>query len=243
MLNSYKLFAERSSYYYQRRRIYYKDWYWYLPEKVKVLIMMISVGGFLAALPLLDSLFHEGRYLLSFAVVTIWVMVGYSSSDDAFWIPERVTDELKYKVDGSALDFFNTRIASNHLISALYWIIAPVCTLLLRFCFPLAPLAIALFAMIGQFSSADGSYFALFLSFAAFTGIYSLVHGRHKGLRDRSMAQINAIKTQAKMRKTNNHFKDVEFDVDWLCKAKFDLELCVSWLTIILVELLLIRFI
>ena len=241
MINAYKSFAESSGYYYQRRRLYYKDWYWYLPEKVKVLIMMISVGIFLAALPLLDSLFHEGRYLLSFAALAVWVMVGYSSSDDAFWIPERVTDELKYKVDGVALDFFNTRIASNHLISALYWITAPVCTFLLRFCFRLAPLGIAIFT-IGQFSSADGGL-VIFLTFAAFTFIYSLVHGRHKNLRDRSMAQINAIKTQAKMRKTNNHFKDVEFDVDWLCKAKFDLELCVSWLAIILVELLLIRFI
>jgi hypothetical protein len=255
---SNKSFPEASNYYYQRRRKYFKEWYWYIPEKIKYFIIMVSASLFIVAIFLLVGLFREGSYALSFTAIAVWIMLGYSASKDAFWMPEIVTDELKYKaehsyrsfftgelkysVEDSSIDFFKTTIASNYLVTVLYWMISPACFFLLRLCFPVAPIILA-FVMFKHLSFFSEAFELLVISATwPVPFLYSLIHSRIKDLKARAIENVTTFKKMAKMRRTNNRFKDIEFDIDWHFKAKFDVEMCVLWLSIILAELLVIRF-
>ena len=254
-----KSFPQASEYYYLRRRSHFKEWYWYIPEEIKYFIIMVSASFFFVAIFLLAGLFREGSYALSFTAIAVWIMLGYSASENAFWIPEIVTDELKYKaersyrcfftgelkysVEDSSIDFFKTSIASNYLVTILYWMISPACTFLIRFCFPLAPIILA-FVMFKQLSFFSRGSFELLVISATWPVplLYGLVHSRIKELKARAIENVTTFTKMAKMRRTNNRFKDIEFDIDWHFKAKFDVEMCVLWLSIILAELLVIRF-
>ena len=108
MKESNKMFPELADYYYQRRYLYHKDWYWYLPETFKEILVVLSIlaiflfGYFLV-------LIQDYFLCLVFSGVFLWS--GIAGAKEPWWIPDRISDHFKYNakfsdgVKGNIPDF------------------------------------------------------------------------------------------------------------------------------------------
>ena len=93
MKDSKKMFPEQADYYYQRRFLFHKDWYWYLPETIKQVFVVLSIitiflfGYFLVFLQ---------DFFLSLVFLAIFFWSGIAGAKEPWWMLERISDHFKY---------------------------------------------------------------------------------------------------------------------------------------------------
>ncbi len=243
MSDSNKKFPKGADFYYQRRHLYYKDWYWYLPESVKYLIIALSATTFPFFIYLIDSVFHDGEYLVTLFLIGIWLWSGIAGAKNAWWMPDRVTDELKYTY-GYQSDFWETELAAQKGINVLFVIISSPINFIywsIAAFFFLGPILLGAVAFDHLFSVHDDfQYLGLIISSWPYLFGSNAIYVKHKAFQVAAMNNINDIRKAGKLRK-NDVFKNLEFDVAQLCNKKFTFEYWVYCMTFILVELLILN--
>jgi hypothetical protein len=244
MSDSNKKFPKGADFYYHKRHLYHKDWYWYFPESFKYLIISLSAITFPFFIYLIDSLLHDGAYLVCAFLIGIWLWSGMSGAKNAWWMPDRVTDELKYAPPHVfQTDFWRTKLATYGGMKVLFLIIsAPINLIFWSVALSLiaGPTIFGILALDHLFVLHEYG-FAIIISSGPFFFGLNAIYGKHKEFEDATMDKINDIRKSAKLRK-NDDFKNLEFDIAQICNKKFTLETWLYCMAIICVELLIINF-
>tara|TARA_B110000503_G_C7074632_1_gene382375 strand:+ start:415 stop:1161 length:747 start_codon:yes stop_codon:yes gene_type:complete len=247
MSDSNKKFPENSDFYHKKRHWYYKDWYWYLPEWLKYLIVGISIVTTPLFVFVIVSGFDAGGYLYSISLIGLWLWLGVSGTDDAWWMPERVTDHFKYnsRFLGDGVNSDSANVFSDGIAKCIFIIVAsPVNAMQwisLIFYFT-GPFLIG--AIIGVKLMIDPIFFTLLLcglSYPYMLG-WDHINKTNEALKISIVNGINPNQLPIKNIKEDDDSLNIQYDIIQLCKKQVTLETWIYCLSIVSIELLIIYF-
>jgi hypothetical protein len=207
------------------------------------MVICLSALSFPPFVYLIDMMFHSGAYLVCIFFISVWLWSGIAGGKDAWWMPDRVTNELKYGSKGRNASFWDTELANHKGLSIIFLVIsAPIyitiwVSLAILF---LGPVVLGAVALNHLFSIQMIGAMILLVSCPFFWGLITLLE-KQKAFEDTAIEAINDIRKSAKLKK-NNAFRNLEFDVTEMCKKKSGLESLLYCITIISVELLVINY-
>jgi hypothetical protein len=247
MSDSNKKFPKGADFYYQERYFYYKDWYWYFPEWLKYLVVALSILTTPFFVSFLYSGFDSGEYFYTLIFVAIWLWSGILGTADAWWMPEKITHDFKYRPRvtseipnlasyGIAIIFFII-IASP--ITFTKWVIS-IFTWILP--------SILLFFILAElfYMRTDGQEIVTWIAVVLFTWPYwwglGKISEKGKAFRKSSLDSINALRKSVKLKK-NTEFRNIEYDITQLCMQKTAIEAFAFILIVNLLGLLIIDFV
>ena len=247
MSDSNKKFPNGADFYYQRRHRYYKDWYWYLPESLKYVIVAISILTIPLFVSFIGSGFVRGEYISLIFFIGLGLWSGVTGTDDPWWMPERVTDHFKYdsRIADDAVNRDSTNVLSDGIAQFLFVIVASpinaVKWISLIFYFT-GPFVIG--AFLGSKLMLDTTFFWLFLLAASWPYMLGYAHIKNKNeeLRTSIVNGINERQSSADNIREDDESRNVQYDIIQLCKKQLTLETWMYCLSIVSIELLILNF-
>ena len=247
MSDSNKKFPNGADFYYQSRHRYYKDWYWYLPESLKYLIVAISILTIPLFVSFIGSGFDRGEYISLIFFIGLCLWSGVTGTNDAWWMPERVTDHFKYdsRITDDGVNRDSTNVLSDGIAQFLFVIVASPINAAqwigLIFCFT-GPFVIG--AFLGGKLMLDTTFVWLFLLAASWLYMlgYSHINDKNEELRTSIVNGINGRQSSADNIREDDESRNVQYDIIQLCKKQLALETSMYCLSIVSIELLILNF-
>ena len=251
MSESNKMFPERADYYYQRRYLYHKDWYWYLPEIFKEILVVLSIlaiflfGYFLVLIQ---------DYFLCVVFSGIFLWSGIAGAKEPWWTPDRISDHFKYNarfsdgVKGNIPDFPSSEhskflfalIASPFNITQwalmlFSWLAPPLLA-----CYVIREFIRNLYWYIGDGGEVLFGLGVIVLS-AIHVHILGIILGKGITLEESIHETLNNIPEQISSGE-QTEFLNMQYDIKQLCKQKAFLVEVVYCSALVSIELLILYF-